>query len=143
MPLWKCRNELCNEQPGSAIGFRFEAAAPVCPKCNTDARLPKFKGAIVRIHTIHYDPPSGFRGVGTGKTLCKGETVERLYNKRPYEQATADPEIVNCAACKAHPDFPAEDTWHDVQAAGVPDWRVGEKSGGRIDIRELPTPGGP
>lgn len=112
--LWRCRNPRCASGPH---GHDFEAEVPVCPSCGTDGSLPAFRTCVIERIVIHYEPPSAFHGIGTGVTLCDGLAAHRLHLRRPMEQATADPAVVNCPVCKAHADFPPEATWHEITTA--------------------------
>lgn len=99
--------------------MEFIAAAPVCPQCKLDGGQPKYRRFIQQLVIIHYDPPDDVApGVGQNVTLCGGEPVWQLIRKKPYEQASGEPEAVNCPACREHDNFPKP----VVQAATEPVW---------------------
>lgn len=120
MALWRCNSLKCE-------GKTFLSERPKCPVCGLDAEADaRFADVIIKLTIIHFDPPSGVvRGRGKNVTLCDGTPVRSLGKK--HEQASGDPEAVNCQACRAHKDFSTD---LDLQES-VPEWSVGK------EIKEL------
>lgn len=84
MPLYRCNN----------CGKEFEATRPACATCNIDPKVdPRFHAIVVRIETIHFDPPSHVRHFGIGKRPCDGKSIKG-------GMATAVPAVVTCKRCR-------------------------------------------
>ena len=94
MPMYRCYG--CRRE--------FEAAKPICEPCGIDAVAnPRDKEVVVRLVTIHLDPPG--RRVGVGKNHAACDPTIKLGAKNC--QFTAEPSAVTCPKCKATDVFAA------------------------------------
>lgn len=96
MPLYRCTN--CQNPDTGLDGRDFEAAKPLCPHCDADAR------DVVAIATIHFDPPSKRRGRGENVAACNpaikvGRGKDVMFS--------GEREAVTCPACRASAKFAA------------------------------------
>lgn len=104
MKLYRCYN--CEGAKGMP-GKDFEAAKPACPECGADGNL------VDELATIHFDPPSGFRGRGSNDAACNPGL--RIFGGNQNMQMTGLAACVTCKACKA------TQLWKDAaEAQGVP-----------------------
>lgn len=97
MPAYRCQNAKCSTDPHGRLIFDFEADAPVCPTCGSDGR--KDPNLVIKLVTVHFDPPSHVFGRGLGHPACNPKKSVRGV------MATGDPGSVSCKACKASEAF--------------------------------------
>lgn len=111
MALWRCMNPDCADRPGIKNGHDFDAEKGICPKCGADRAHPRLGQLIVRLATVHFDPPTKFAGVGENVRACDGKSVllddPRRVEMEHFHAATGDPGSVNCVKCKATDKFKA------------------------------------
>jgi hypothetical protein len=111
MGFFRCMNQFCASGPHGKLGHDFEGAVPVCPKCASDARLPRYAHLIQQLETIHYDPPDPkVFGMGQGILACRPDFhwTEPGRDRRAYHVSGVK-EAVNCPVCKASPLFLADE----------------------------------
>lgn len=95
MALFRCLN--CRAE--------FEAAAPACAPCGLDAaKSPRDAELVVKLETIHFDPPSGVAGRGLNHAACDPRLT--LGGGRRF---TGEPGSVTCAKCKQTEAYTAAD----------------------------------
>lgn len=82
---WRCHN--CGKD---WKGLR------VCERCNIDPQKePRFAHLVVKIETIHFDPPHPtVKNAGVGTLACTPQ-VPVVGNR-----ATGEPSVVNCEECR-------------------------------------------
>jgi len=95
MPLYRCQNRNCSKDPHGRLIFDFEADAPVCPTCGSDARKPSGALIVIELKQVHFDPPSHVFGRGLGHPACRPEKSVRGV------MASGATDAVTCKACKA------------------------------------------
>lgn len=102
MGLYRCYN--C-DGPKGMPGKDFEAAKPQCPECGATGNL------VDEVATIHFDPPSGYRGRGSNDAACN----PGIRIGPHHIHMTGVPSAVTCRACQA------TQLWKDAaEAAGIP-----------------------
>ena len=104
MPLFRCLN--CHAE--------FESARPACEACGVGADGdPRTADQIVKLETIHFDPPTAVAGRGKGVAACDA----KLRVGARGCGFTGEPDVVNCAACKKTEAYTAAG---GVSAGAVP-----------------------
>lgn len=111
MPLFICF--LCDNEKGMG-GRKFEADAAVCPNCGATAAHPRMKDKVVPLATVHFEPPSKWKGIGVGHLACLPD--KKFPDPAATVTATGEPAHVNCPKCKATEVFKA---W--AEKLGVPE----------------------
>lgn len=92
MRLYRCNN----------CGQTFEETRPRCQKCNIDpAQNPRFRGIVVLLEIIHWDPPTHIQNIGQGLLAC--DPSKPVLGHR----ASGEPGAVNCPACRKTPGWQA------------------------------------
>lgn len=109
MKLYRCQNPACSFAGPGCKPKEFEAALPVCPGCKVDARIPRYKNAVVELVTIHWAPPDPiFPTMILGSIGCAPAR-----NVGGKVAATPEHRVVNCKACRALPAFVASNVDED------------------------------
>lgn len=97
MNLYRCHH----------CGAEFEADRPRCEPCGIDPQKdPRTARFIQKLETVHFDPPSKFRGLGQGHAACNPALKVGLQ----ATHATGEPAAVTCRRCQA------TDTWKAADA---------------------------
>lgn len=92
MPVFRCLN--CKNE--------IEALSPSCAACELDpAKNPGDADYFAKVETMHFDPPTKVAGRGKNFAACN----PKLKVGAAGHRFTGDPEVVNCAACKASEAF--------------------------------------
>jgi len=111
--MWRCLNPECADNPGGNAGHEFdsETLMAVCPKCGASRAHPRTGQLLVRLATIHFDPPTKFKGIGENRRACDGKSVliddPLKAGLDHFHGATGDPGSVTCRECKQTDKFKA------------------------------------
>jgi hypothetical protein len=94
MKTYRCNN----------CGNTFERAMPGCDACGIDpAANPRLRNLVTELTTVHFDPPTKFRGIGEGKPAC--DATKKVGGG---VVATGDVHSVTCVRCKATAAYQAK-----------------------------------
>lgn len=104
MPLFRCLSEACSDAgEGEVPVFDFEAAAAVCPKCETSMKdNPR---QVVPRETIHYLVAAKD---GPIRTTNGRYAVACDPTRKMPKHATATPGAVSCPGCKLSATYLAD-----------------------------------
>lgn len=94
-----------------------------CDACGIDPKKDSgAAGLLVRLVTIHFDPPSGLKNRGKGHIAC--DPSKPVHGRR----ATGEPSVVNCEACRQ------TEAWKKAHAAaGDPEFLEDQDESVEID----------
>lgn len=98
MKGWRCYN--CNNDKGDP-GLDFYGDKPICPKCGLDGTNQRYRGLFAALKVIHFDAPDPALAKGSGRhTRGIGHAACDPKLKVGTVQATGEPTVVNCPACR-------------------------------------------
>lgn len=118
MPMFRCYNQACATDKHGRLGFDFDAplTAIVCPKCGA-GKTARTAQLIVKLATVHFDPPTGITGVGENFAACNPELP---IGRKARGSGVHD--AVTCAACRASDVF--QSTYAASRAMEAEDYEI-------------------